>query len=625
MMQRFRHFLLVLLPALFIALWMLGLSSSEQARAAGTVAACTEGDLDTALSGGGTVTFSVDCATTPITITAMKTISVNTVIDGSGHTVILDGGGTRRLFSINRGITLTLNNITLQNGRESNGAAIRMEDGGIIIIKNSKILNNQATNGHGGAIFADGDPATMTAPRIQIENSLFQGNRSSQNGGAIFIDGGENYLGNPTRIGAYLDIKNSTFDGNYVAGNGNGGAICINYHTTFNMEGSLFTNNQAVDSGGAIFVANPTDSRILNDDITNLANNTFSGNIANTQGDGASGGALSLGGNSNLVQNTFYGNTLNSGGPQNGSAIFWGPDSNGILQVVLRDNIFSANVGGSYDCNKNSSAAPYGNGNLGDDTSCNNGSATSPVTNFDTTLADNGGPTLTHALLTGSNALDSAAACTYASSGVNPLFDDGDPITRDQRGAGRPFNTTCDKGAFEYHETITQGTCTGAELNGPQAFPFSNGRTLTVTVNTANGLNCITVEQMGRAHELGNHNIQLYNNWFHIRGNINSGFDVNLTLPVSNLADDGDLVCRYTGGGTQTTWDCAAVTPANRAQTITRNNVSEFSDWAIFEDDNPTAITLTALRGQPNPPAWSLILVAGLLALTGWVVVRPKR
>jgi hypothetical protein len=51
-------------------------------------------------------------------------------------------------------------------------------------------------------------------------------------------------------------------------------------------------------------------------------------------------------------------------------------------------------------------------------------------------LADNGGPTLTHALLDGSPAIDAAddAAC---------------PAT-DQRGVPRPQGAACDIGAYEY-------------------------------------------------------------------------------------------------------------------------------------------------------------------------------
>ena len=57
-------------------------------------------------------------------------------------------------------------------------------------------------------------------------------------------------------------------------------------------------------------------------------------------------------------------------------------------------------------------------------------------------LADNGGPTMTHALLPGSVAID-----------VIPEEDcldaDGEPLTTDQRGEPRPGGTMCDVGAFE--------------------------------------------------------------------------------------------------------------------------------------------------------------------------------
>jgi hypothetical protein len=57
-------------------------------------------------------------------------------------------------------------------------------------------------------------------------------------------------------------------------------------------------------------------------------------------------------------------------------------------------------------------------------------------------LADNGGPTQTHALLPGSVAIDviPPAACLDA---------DGEPLTEDQRGVARPQGPACDVGAFE--------------------------------------------------------------------------------------------------------------------------------------------------------------------------------
>jgi hypothetical protein len=65
-------------------------------------------------------------------------------------------------------------------------------------------------------------------------------------------------------------------------------------------------------------------------------------------------------------------------------------------------------------------------------------SATGDITDTDPLLgplADNGGDTLTHALLDGSPAIDQGI-CVAG-------------ITTDQRGEDRPKGTTCDIGAFE--------------------------------------------------------------------------------------------------------------------------------------------------------------------------------
>src|ERR1043165_88712 len=59
----------------------------------GTPESCDEAALDTALAGGGAVTF--DCGTSPvtITITSTKTISSNTTIDGR-NLITLNGNHT---------------------------------------------------------------------------------------------------------------------------------------------------------------------------------------------------------------------------------------------------------------------------------------------------------------------------------------------------------------------------------------------------------------------------------------------------------------------------------------------------------------------------------------------------
>jgi hypothetical protein len=59
-------------------------------------------------------------------------------------------------------------------------------------------------------------------------------------------------------------------------------------------------------------------------------------------------------------------------------------------------------------------------------------------------LQDNGGPTWTHALLAGSEAIDT----TFDNLGC--VDETGSLLTTDQRGAPRVVGVRCDVGAFEY-------------------------------------------------------------------------------------------------------------------------------------------------------------------------------
>lgn len=92
-LKNFRSFSLACAILLFGAL-------APLSRAAGVVSSCDEGHLRTALTGGGLVTFSGDCT---ITLAATLSIPVNTAIDGGGHNVVLDGGGSVQVLSVAQG------------------------------------------------------------------------------------------------------------------------------------------------------------------------------------------------------------------------------------------------------------------------------------------------------------------------------------------------------------------------------------------------------------------------------------------------------------------------------------------------------------------------------------------
>jgi len=104
-----------LLPALVLGLaaalavlaW--GAHATE---ASGSVSTCNESNFDTALSGGGLVTFNCGGPAT-ITATAVQNISADTTIDGSngGNPLTLTANSNVLMFNVQSGKTLTLTHI----------------------------------------------------------------------------------------------------------------------------------------------------------------------------------------------------------------------------------------------------------------------------------------------------------------------------------------------------------------------------------------------------------------------------------------------------------------------------------------------------------------------------------
>ena len=151
----------------------------------GSPATCTESALRTALSGGGTVTFS--CGPSPVTIPIGSELVVasRTILDGGG-TVTLDGQERTRIIRNNS--ELTLKRIALTRGRKDvvwsgapdGGGAVNTTYGHRLYVVDSTFTDNQTSGqGFGGAIFQAGAGA-LTVVRSRFENNVGGG------GGAIY-------------------------------------------------------------------------------------------------------------------------------------------------------------------------------------------------------------------------------------------------------------------------------------------------------------------------------------------------------------------------------------------------------------------------------------------------------
>lgn len=284
---------------------------------------------------------------------------------------------------------------------------------------------------------------SLTAGIQRISGITFTGGNDTANGGG----GGGGAI---SAAGGSVSIINCAFVSNVSAV---GGGAIINYYN-LSVTGSSFSGNSG-PWGGAI--ANATDGSFALES-TVVTNSTFSGN-SGTQGGGGiynSNGLLTLknctitGNNSpvgsgiltygDLYTRTDAGNTLIAG--NTGSADVSRAGTSGTAFLSLGGNLIG-NTGTITDFTA-----------TGDQV----GTSASPINPNVGPLADNGGATLTHALLPGSPALNGGLVANIP---ADTLDLDGDtdatePIPYDQRGTGfiRSVGTP-DIGAFELQKGIS--------------------------------------------------------------------------------------------------------------------------------------------------------------------------
>ena len=250
----------------------------------GAADSCTEAALDSALAGGGSVTFNCGASPVTITVTSTKTISADTAIDG-GSLITISGGNSVGVFFVNTGVNFTVQNLTIANGNSRYGGAI--SNYGTVTATNSTFSGNSA--GSGGGIFNTGGMLTVTDSTFS-GNSAFYGGGINNSGGTLTVTD-STFSGNSAgygvdaggggifSTGGTVTITNRTFSGN--SGGGDGGAI-LNDGGTLTVTDSTFTGNSAVLLGGSIYNLYGT----LTVTNTIVANSASGGNCAGSVTDG---------------------------------------------------------------------------------------------------------------------------------------------------------------------------------------------------------------------------------------------------------------------------------------------------------------------------------------------------
>jgi hypothetical protein len=365
--------------------------------------------------------------------TGLPVISSEMTIEGNGSTIQRDDGMSTpefRIFAVNEGGDLTLLETTVDRGvgfgGGGGGGVFNLR--GTVTITNSTISGNftPVRTGRGGGVFNGSGTVTIT-------NSAISGNSANYDGGGVLNEAGT------------LTLTDSTISGNSAYNMGGGISNSVG---TVIITGSTISGNVVL--GGVEGIANGGGVSSSFGTLT-LTNSTISDNSA------LSGGGLSnAGGTAILINSTITGNFALLGGGLFNESFFPPPpnpyyDYDGepsIGTVTLSRTLISGNTGSTEPEVENDRGTVIANdfnlfGYDGDaGVSGFSPGATDIVPDvglssiLDTTLADNGGFTQTHALVSGSPAVDAAGP-------------DCPPPETDQRGVTRPQGIRCDIGAFE--------------------------------------------------------------------------------------------------------------------------------------------------------------------------------
>lgn len=274
----------------------------------GSPASCTEAALNTALAGGGLVTFNCGAAPYTLTLTAVKNIIADTTVDGGGR-ITLSGNNTTRHFFVNGGVNFGLKNITLANGFSPVGGGALETAGALVTLNNTRLTNNRA-NDQGGAIYC----FVGTGGAFTVTNSIIDGN-ASKRGGGIYNDGctfsiaGSAISNNSvptTSLGlgggiynannAVLTATSTTFDGNRAL---DGGGLNVSAGSSAVIIASAFTRNAGGYGGG-----------IENNGALTVTGSLIAGNSVT----GSGGGVWSLAGTISMTRSTVRDNTASEGG-----------------------------------------------------------------------------------------------------------------------------------------------------------------------------------------------------------------------------------------------------------------------------------------------------------------------
>jgi TolB-like protein len=294
---------------------------------------------DNAAEGGDyTITLKNNESLAPQTLSCGgKTVNITLEGGSAERRISLSSNGS--LFTVEKGVTLTLGaNVTLQGRSANNASLVKVNEGGTLVLKDrAKITGNtyssSSSNSFGGGVYVKGGTFTMEGGTISGNIASAYAYAIPTYGGGVSVSGGTFTMEGGTISGNTANSTTSSsesYAGSFAIALGGG----VYVSGTFTMNGGIISDNTATANSKSPAASSVSRSYAAGGGVSvdgtfTMAGGTISSNTASNSSTASSnsesfsvsyGGGVSVsGGTFTMAGGTISGNTANSSSNSNSS------------------------------------------------------------------------------------------------------------------------------------------------------------------------------------------------------------------------------------------------------------------------------------------------------------------
>lgn len=295
----------------------------------------TSNTIDMGMSGTISLTSQLPTITNNVAIVAGTATSIT--IQGNGN-----AGNGYRIFVINQGATVSINNLGIKFGYDTSGdGGGGILNDGNLTLQGDYVVDNYTTGSGGGVYNGSGATLTLTSTDLNVNTAQQSGGGLANVGGTVNVCCQSSILSNKALTGSGggiynigLDAQAATincYDDTWISGNtaaASGGGVANSKNATFSMNSGYIQGNSA-NTGGGLYNGNGGTVEL---------SNGVSVSSQNTAANFGGGIYIAAGSTMTPLDNvTVQNNKLTANGGK-GVGIYWQNGSDNLTYTDLTDN-----------------------------------------------------------------------------------------------------------------------------------------------------------------------------------------------------------------------------------------------------------------------------------------------